>query len=99
MTLGTGVNSNQLTLLSTSLSDSTGSPFTVTMTTSLSAYPDATPKSTTFTITITACAVTSVTVTGQIPAQTYVIGSPQQTIQLPTYTQVPACNYVPTFTF
>lgn len=64
LTKGSGTNDNLLTLLSTSLTDTTGSPFTVTLTTSLPTYSDVLSVSTTFTITIGACVVTSVSGTG-----------------------------------
>ena len=64
LTRGSGANDNQLTLLSTSTTDNTGSPFTVTLTTSLPTYTGVVSVSTTFTITIGACVVTSVSGTG-----------------------------------
>ena len=57
LTRGTGVNSNSLILNNTQQKDISGSPYNVTLTVSLQAYPEAKPVSSSFLITITACVV------------------------------------------
>lgn len=74
LTIGTGALNNQLTLLSTVAADATSSPYTVTLTVSLPAYADVASKSTTFTITIGACVITSASFSGSIADKNYIIG-------------------------
>jgi hypothetical protein len=75
LSLGTGANNNQLTLLSTAPTDYSVTPYTITLTVTLPAYSDVVAVTTTFTITIGACVIGTVTITGSIGAQSYIIGS------------------------
>ena len=94
------VSGDTISVQSSSTSDKVSSPFTITLRSSLSSGKGTVAHiDETFTVTVNACPITSVTPSKTLGPYNYIYDDPQYSELLPTtWTIVPDCNWIPTYT-